>query len=370
MSKILRPTGDLVAFAKNSLGRERTIFGSDLQSNALSDQFTGAFKRGWGSVASDKRPSIQEFNALGFTLSEMIMYLFQQGIAEYDPNQNYFKDAVVSQGGKLFVSLLDSNKNNLPIDDDGTHWQDASPIPLQALGQSTNSPMSQKAVTDQFTEAAIITATAQSTANQAQSTANQAQIKANNVQIDANEAKQNALIAEQKSSTALLKASDAEVAANSARLRADLGVQKADDAASRAGTAISRADNAQLDAGRASVAASAAQQKANEAASWTGTSGKPETATRWPSWVEVTGKPSGLDPSQLRHTDVGSYALAYNNSGSRGVDDSLVSGSSLRAASAGSFYAAVAGSGTWRAMGFAEASGAVSSRITLFLRIA
>lgn len=36
---------------------------------------------------------------------------------------------------------------------------------------------------------------------------------------------------------------------------------------------------------------------------WGSITGKPETATRWPTWSEVSGKPSSFPPSSHNHDD-------------------------------------------------------------------
>ena len=51
----------------------------------------------------------------------------------------------------------------------------------------------------------------------------------------------------------------------------------------------------------ADEAGHAASADSADAVPWTGVSGKPATATRWPTWSEVTGKPNRFTPSAHTH---------------------------------------------------------------------
>ena len=52
-----------------------------------------------------------------------------------------------------------------------------------------------------------------------------------------------------------------------------------------------------------SVTGSAASATTASNVAWSGVSSKPDTATRWPSWNEVTGKPSTFTPTSHNHDD-------------------------------------------------------------------
>lgn len=89
MAKIERYDGNVEAFASESLGTERTVFGGTTQSDDLSDQLTSAFLRGWGIVGASDFPSLQDFSGAMFTATQFISYLHQMGVAEWDAAQEY-----------------------------------------------------------------------------------------------------------------------------------------------------------------------------------------------------------------------------------------------------------------------------------------
>ena len=72
---------------------------------------------------------------------------------------------------------------------------------------------------------------------------------------------------------------------------------------SGSGSSVSWADNAghANSADAATTAGSATTAGTASAAPWSGITGKPATATRWPSWSEVTNKPSTFAPSAHTH---------------------------------------------------------------------
>lgn len=108
MSKISRFTGNLLAFAKNALGTERTVFGNTTQSDVLDDNLNTDFFRGWGIVGVNDFPTRQDFNAMGFSLGQVLAYLHQMGIAEWDSAQEYFIGSVVIRTGKIYKAVADN----------------------------------------------------------------------------------------------------------------------------------------------------------------------------------------------------------------------------------------------------------------------
>lgn len=107
MSKLERYNGTIAAFASDAQGQERTSFGTETITDDINQQINAFFKRGWGIVGSADQPSIQDFNALGFTTTQLLAYLYQQGVAAYNPDQEYYKESVVMHNGSLWVSLVD-----------------------------------------------------------------------------------------------------------------------------------------------------------------------------------------------------------------------------------------------------------------------
>lgn len=113
MPKINRFNGNLPAFAQNALGLERTIFGSESQSNDLTEQFNADFMRGWGIVSSTENPSREDFNAVCFTLSLVLAYLHQMGVPEWNAAQEYYVNSITTDAGALYVSR-NTNTNTRP----------------------------------------------------------------------------------------------------------------------------------------------------------------------------------------------------------------------------------------------------------------
>lgn len=114
MAKITRYNGNLVAPASAALGTERTIFGTAGQSDDLTDQFNADLLRGWGIVGPSDQPTLQDFNAMGFTLGQIHAYLHQMGVAEYNAAQEYHLGSITNVAGVLYVSLVNNNIGNTP----------------------------------------------------------------------------------------------------------------------------------------------------------------------------------------------------------------------------------------------------------------
>ena len=89
MAKIDRYNGNVQAFAIDAVGTERTVFGGTTQSDDLSDQLTADWLRGWGIVGASEFPTMQDFAALGFTVSQFLSYLHQMGVPEWNIAQEY-----------------------------------------------------------------------------------------------------------------------------------------------------------------------------------------------------------------------------------------------------------------------------------------
>lgn len=114
MPKITRYQGNLKAFASEQLGTERTLFGEQNFADDLTSQFTPEFLRGWGIVGPSDNPSLNDFNAAMYTNGMLSAYLHQMGVAEYDPQQEYYVDSITTSGGSLYISLVNANNGNDP----------------------------------------------------------------------------------------------------------------------------------------------------------------------------------------------------------------------------------------------------------------
>jgi len=114
MSKIERYAGNLRAFGSNAQGLERTLFGETTQADDLTSQVTAAFLRGWGTVGPSENPSLEDFNAAMYAMSQFIAYQHQMGIPEWDAAQEYYKGSLCVRGGETYSSLVDDNIGSAP----------------------------------------------------------------------------------------------------------------------------------------------------------------------------------------------------------------------------------------------------------------
>ena len=149
--KIDRPNIDIQPFAGGSKTEERTAFGSKEITDNLEKNLNADFARGWGIVPVSELPTMQDFNAVGFTISSLVTHLYQNGIAEYAEKQIYNKGAVCLSEGNIYISKTENNAGN-PLTDT-TQWQSLKDAILaanivQQLGNATDKVMSQKSVTD------------------------------------------------------------------------------------------------------------------------------------------------------------------------------------------------------------------------------
>lgn len=114
MSKIERYAGNLRAFGSNAQGLERTLFGETTQADDLTSQVTAAFLRGWGIVGPSENPSLEDFNAAMYAMSQFIAYQHQMGVPEWDAAQEYYKGSLCIRGGETYSSLVDNNIGSAP----------------------------------------------------------------------------------------------------------------------------------------------------------------------------------------------------------------------------------------------------------------
>ena len=126
MAKINRYDGNLVAFGSGALGTERTVFGDVTQSDALDDNINPDFIRGWGIVGVNENPTKQDFNAIAYTATQLLAYLHQMGVAEWNTNQEYYVGSVVQHSGRIYISTANSNIGNDPSADGGVNWSGVS----------------------------------------------------------------------------------------------------------------------------------------------------------------------------------------------------------------------------------------------------
>lgn len=158
MAKIVRYSGNLAPFGSNSTGTERTVFGDTAQSDTLDSNINADYLTGWEIVTPSDAPTRQDFNAMGFTATQLLSYLHQMGVAEWQTDQEYFAGSAVTHGGSLFLSLT-TNDGKEPADtsDGFTNWKDISGG--KAMVQTTDATVTPiLALTVPDTSAIMITA--------------------------------------------------------------------------------------------------------------------------------------------------------------------------------------------------------------------
>jgi len=126
MSKINRYNGNVKAFASESTGSERTIFGDLSQSNTLDANITADFFRGWGIVGVEDNPTKQDFNGLSFTLGQLISYLHQSGVPEWNTLQEYYEGSVVTTLYGIYKLKAGGDGTVDPDTDAGVNWEAAA----------------------------------------------------------------------------------------------------------------------------------------------------------------------------------------------------------------------------------------------------
>lgn len=136
MAKINRYNGDLPAFADQAQGTERTVFGSTTQDDTLDANITADFQRGWGIVGVNENPTKQDFNGLAYTLSQVLAYLHQMGVAEWNASQEYFDGSVVVQSNNIYQLVSGGDGSVDPASDDGTNWRKVTaPFSVQTISE-------------------------------------------------------------------------------------------------------------------------------------------------------------------------------------------------------------------------------------------
>lgn len=114
MSKIARYQGNVRAFASNAQGMERTVFGGTNQADDLTSQITASFLRGWGIVGASEHPSLEDFNAAMYAMSQFIAYQHQMGVPEWHAEQEYHIGSICTHNGESYQSLQNANFGSQP----------------------------------------------------------------------------------------------------------------------------------------------------------------------------------------------------------------------------------------------------------------
>ena len=122
MAKINRYTGDLKAFASNSTGTNRTVFGDVTQSDTLDDNINTDYFLGWEIVGVNDKPKKQHFNALGYTMGQLLSYLHQMGVPEWDLLQEFPATAIANKNGAFYISQQIHTGQDPELDTTNTYW--------------------------------------------------------------------------------------------------------------------------------------------------------------------------------------------------------------------------------------------------------
>lgn len=122
MGKITRALGNLVAFASSATGTDRTIFGSLTQSDDLTDNISTEFKEGWGIIGPSDKPPLEDFNGAMFTHGQLLAYLHQMGVAEWDGDQEFQIGSISNSNGTLYSCLTADHVSATPPESDPANW--------------------------------------------------------------------------------------------------------------------------------------------------------------------------------------------------------------------------------------------------------
>lgn len=129
MAKIDRYNGNVEAFASQADTNDRTTFGTEITGDdTLDGNVTPSFFEGWGIVDPNEHPSLQDFNALGYTLSQYIAYLHQMGVAEWNGGQRYQVGSIANRAGALYACKTAEHVSATPPESDAVNWRPLSVI--------------------------------------------------------------------------------------------------------------------------------------------------------------------------------------------------------------------------------------------------
>ncbi|ENU7084603.1 gp53-like domain-containing protein [Escherichia coli] len=93
---------------------ERTVFGGTNQADDLTSQITASFLRGWGIVGASEHPSLEDFNAAMYAMSQFIAYQHQMGVPEWHAEQEYHLGSICTHNGESYQSLQNANVGSQP----------------------------------------------------------------------------------------------------------------------------------------------------------------------------------------------------------------------------------------------------------------
>lgn len=103
------PTDDVEAFGSTAVGSP------DYTKDIPTIQTPAAWNTGWrAALLSGLAPTLQDQNAVHYVHGQMLGYILQQGVAEWDSGTTYFVGTLVTNPGTgdVYVSIQNNNLNN------------------------------------------------------------------------------------------------------------------------------------------------------------------------------------------------------------------------------------------------------------------
>jgi hypothetical protein len=111
------PSGDFGQFGSLAAGAQ------NYTKDPAVIQSLAAFLTGWAAeTIATNRPALEDFNGLDYLVFYQICYLFQAGIAEWDPGTTYYANSFCQVAGVIYRSLVDTNINYNPTSE-VTKWE-------------------------------------------------------------------------------------------------------------------------------------------------------------------------------------------------------------------------------------------------------
>lgn len=150
MAKIVRKTSQLFAVSAPGTGVEQfASFEVNGAPTYTTDpaviQAAAAWGLGWSAsqFQGTFAPYFQDRNGVDLVALYQLSYVLQQGIGEWDTATVYFRNSIVSFGGKLYVSLQDFNQGNAPPLTTNSFWtnfiftRDVAPATLRVFASGS-----------------------------------------------------------------------------------------------------------------------------------------------------------------------------------------------------------------------------------------
>jgi len=123
MAKITRYNGNLKSFGADSTSTNRTVFGDTSQSDTLDDNLNTEFFEGWEIVGTNDAPPKNWFNAVGYTLGQLLAYIHQIGVPEWNAAQEYAIGSSATFDGDVYICRTATHVSASDPSGDATNWK-------------------------------------------------------------------------------------------------------------------------------------------------------------------------------------------------------------------------------------------------------